>query len=187
MTSFDSATQLIEKLKTREVSALELLDEYLARIDRIDPDTNAICWLDAESARERATSLTDPPDEKRPLLGIPMTVKEAYDLAGSPTTWGVEDFADNIASTDSVAVQRLNAAGAVIFGKTNVSIMLGDIQSYNDIYGTTNNPWDLERTPGGSSGGSGAALAAGLSALEMGSDIGGSIRTPAHLLWCVWS
>ena len=102
MTSFDSATQLIEKLKTREVSALELLDEYLARIDRIDPDTNAICWLDAESARERATSLTDPPDEKRPLLGIPMTVKEAYDLAGSPTTWGVEDFADNIASTDSV-------------------------------------------------------------------------------------
>ena len=180
MTAFDSATQLAEKLTTRKVSALELLDEYLARIERIDPDTNAICWLDAEGARERAASITETPDEQRPLLGVPMTVKEAYDLAGSPTTWGVEDFAGNIASTDSVVVDRLKRAGAVVFGKTNVSVMLGDIQSYNDIYGTTNNPWDLARTPGGSSGGSGAALAAGLSALEMGSDIGGAIRTPAH-------
>ena len=180
MTPFDSATRLIEALETREVSALELLDEYLARIERLDADTNAVCWLDAEGARELAASITDPPDENRPLLGIPMTVKEAYDLAGSPTTWGLEEYADNIASNDSVAVERLKAAGAVVFGKTNVSVMLGDIQSYNKIYGTSNNPWDLERTPGGSSGGSGAVLAAGLSALEMGSDIGGSIRTPAH-------
>ena len=180
MTAFDSATRLVEKLKTREVSALELLDECLARIERIDPDTNALCWLDTEGARARAASITESPDEHRPLLGIPMTVKEAYDLAGSPTTWGVPDFADNIASTDSVVVERLKAAGAVVFGKTNVSVMLGDIQSYNRVYGTTSNPWDLTRTPGGSSGGSGAALAAGLSVLEMGSDIGGSIRTPAH-------
>ena len=180
MTAFDSAIQLAEKLKTRKVSALELLDECLVRIERIDADTNALCWLDAEGARAQAASITEAPDEHRPLLGIPMTVKEAYDLAGSPTTWGVEEYADNIASTDSVAVERLKQAGAVVFGKTNVSIMLGDIQSYNDIYGTTNNPWNLAHTPGGSSGGSGAALAAGLSILEMGSDIGGSIRTPAH-------
>ncbi len=180
MTAFDSAIHLADKLKARKVSARELLDECLARIERIDADTNALCWLDAEGARAQATSITESPDEHRPLLGIPMTVKEAYNLAGSPTTWGVGHYADNIAESDSVAVKRLKAAGAVVFGKTNVSVMLADIQSYNSIYGTTNNPWDLTRTPGGSSGGSGAALAAGLSILEMGSDIGGSIRTPAH-------
>ena len=180
MTAFDSAVQLIEKLQKRELSALELLDLYLDRIARIDPDTNAICWMDAERAREQAAAITAAPDERRPLLGIPMTVKEAYDLAGSPTTWGMTEFADNVAATDSVAVERLKAAGAIVFGKSNVSVMLGDIQSYNDIYGTSNNPWNLAHTPGGSSGGSGAALAAGLCALEMGSDIGGSIRTPAH-------
>ena len=162
------------------MSPLELLDAYLGRIERFDPDLNAVCWMDAENARKQAAAITETPDEQRPLLGIPMTVKEAYDLAGSPTTWGATDFANNIAETDSLAVERLKAAGAVIFGKTNVSIMLGDIQSFNDIYGTTNNPWNLDHTPGGSSGGSGAVLAAGLSALEMGSDIGGSIRTPAH-------
>ena len=180
MTAFDSAIQLTDKLKARKVSPRELLDECLARIERIDADTNALCWLDAEGARVQADSITESPDEHRPLLGIPMTVKEAYDLAGSPTTWGVEHYANNIAESDSVAVERLKAAGAVVFGKTNVSVMLADIQSYNSIYGTSNNPWDLTRTPGGSSGGSGAALAAGLSILEMGSDIGGSIRTPAH-------
>ena len=180
MTAFDSATTLTHMLKTRQTSALELLDECLARIERIDTDTNALCWLDAEGAREQAASIVEAPDERRPLLGIPMTVKEAFDLAGSPTTWGDKAFADNIASTDSVVVERLKRAGAVVFGKTNVSVMLGDIQSYNPIYGTTNNPWHLAHTPGGSSGGSGAALAAGLSILEMGSDIGGSIRTPAH-------
>ena len=180
MTAFDSAIQLADKLKTRKMSARELLDECLVRIERIDSDTNALCWLDAEGARAQANAITEPPDEHRPLLGIPMTVKEAYNLAGSPTTWGVGQYADNIAESDSVAVERLKAAGAVVFGKTNVSVMLADIQSYNSIYGTTNNPWDLTRTPGGSSGGSGAALAAGLSILEMGSDIGGSIRTPAH-------
>ena len=180
MTAFDSAMQCAEKLETRELSALELLDECLARVERIDADTNALCWLDAESARAQAAAITESPDADRPLLGIPMTVKEAFDLAGSPTTWGVEEYAENIAATDSVVVERLKAAGAVVFGKTNVSVMLGDIQSYNGIYGTTNNPWDPARTPGGSSGGSGAALAAGLSILEMGSDIGGSIRTPAH-------
>ena len=120
-----------------------------------------------------------------PLHGVPMTVKESFNVAGLPTTYGFEAFRDNRATTDAVVVQRLKAAGAVIFGKTNVPVSLADWQSFNPVYGTTNNPWDLTRTPGGSSGGSAAALAAGLTALEIGSDIGASIRNPAH--YCgVW-
>ena len=109
-----------------------------------------------------------------------MTVKESYQKAGSPTTWGVPALADNITETTALAVDRFEAAGAVIFGKTNVPIHLADWQSFNEIYGTTNNPWNLDLTPGGSSGGSAAALAAGLTGLEAGSDIGASIRDPAH-------
>jgi amidase len=109
-----------------------------------------------------------------------MTLKESYNLAGTPTTWGNPAWKDNIASEDAEPVKRLKAAGAVVFGKTNVPLMLSDFQSYNEVYGTTNNPYNLERVPGGSSGGSAAALAAGLTGLETGSDIGGSIRNPAH-------
>ena len=109
-----------------------------------------------------------------------MTVKESYDVAGYKTTWGVPEMKDNLAREDALSIRRLKSAGAVIFGKTNVPLRLADFQSYNDIYGTTNNPWDKGRTPGGSSGGSAAALAAGLTGLETGSDIGGSIRNPAH-------
>ena len=109
-----------------------------------------------------------------------MTVKESYQVRGTPTTFGIPLFRDNVTDRDALAVQRLAAAGANIFGKTNVPIRLADFQSYNEIYGTTNNPWDHSRTPGGSSGGSAAALAAGLTGLEIGSDIGGSIRNPAH-------
>ena len=109
-----------------------------------------------------------------------MTVKEAFNVAGLPTTWGVADAKNFRPSTDALAVQRLKAAGAVILGKTNVPFVLADWQSYNDIYGTTNNPWEVSRTPGGSSGGSAVALAAGYVALELGSDIGGSLRVPAH-------
>jgi amidase len=109
-----------------------------------------------------------------------MTVKESYDVAGFRTTWGIPAMKDNVATSDALSIQRLKRAGAVIFGKTNVPIRLADFQSYNDIYGTTNNPWDKSRTPGGSSGGSAAALAAGLTGIETGSDIGGSIRNPAH-------
>jgi amidase len=109
-----------------------------------------------------------------------MTIKESYDVAGMPTTWGLSALKDNIASRNALAVDRLLAAGVVLFGKTNVPAWLADYQSYNDVYGTTNNPWDLSRSPGGSSGGSAAALAAGLTAFEAGSDIGSSIRNPAH-------
>jgi amidase len=109
-----------------------------------------------------------------------MTIKESYDVAGLPTTWGVPTYKDRIATRNAVAVDRLLAAGVVLFGKTNVPLFLADWQTYNTIYGTTNNPWDVTRAPGGSSGGSAAALAAGLTGLEAGSDIGSSIRNPAH-------
>jgi amidase len=111
---------------------------------------------------------------------VPITVKESYDVAGLPTTWGVPAYKNNVAKKNAVVVDRLLGAGAVLFGKTNVPMFLADWQSFNAIYGSTNNPWDLKRSPGGSSGGSAAALAAGLTALEAGSDIGSSIRNPAH-------
>jgi amidase len=181
--AFLSAAELAAKLSAREIGARELLEHHLARVERHNPALNAVIWMDADRARAEA----DASDRRRaagealgPLDGIPMTVKESYDLAGAPTTWGVPEFTGNIATRDSAVVERLRAAGAVIYGKTNVPLMLADWQSFNAIYGTTNNPWDLTRAPGGSSGGSAAALAAGLSALEAGSDIGASIRNPAH-------
>ncbi len=138
---------------------------------------------DRAAARERA----DGADAARaagqplgPLHGVPMTVKESYDLAGHPSTWGIPDLRGHVATEDALAVQRLAAAGANVFGKTNVPLRLADFQSYNAVYGTTDNPWRQGCTPGGSSGGSAAALAAGLTGLEIGSDIGGSIRNPAH-------
>jgi amidase len=175
MIAFKSASELVAMLRDRRISPAELFDEYQTRIARYNERLNAIIWHAPEATDQaRRANLASP------LAGLPMTVKEAYDLTGSPTTWGIPELAGNIARTDAVAVGRLKRAGAVIFGKTNVPLNLADHQSYNDIYGTTNNPWDLSRTPGGSSGGSAAALAAGLTALEMGSDIGGSIRVPAH-------
>src|SRR6185437_1166483 len=119
-------------------------------------------------------------DNWGPLHGVPITVKESYDVAGMPTTWGVPELKTNIPTRNALAVDRLLGAGAVLFGKTNVPLLLSDWQSFNAIYGTTNNPWDLSRSPGGSSGGAAAALAAGLTGIEAGSDIGSSIRNPAH-------
>ena len=177
---YATAVDLLALLRDGEVSPLELTDLYLDRIEKLNPEINTIVWQDAERARATARSITAKPDTQRPLLGLPITVKEAYNVAGSPTTWGKPEFADNVTDEDALAVQRLKAAGAIVIGKTNVPLDLADLQSYNSIYGVTNNPYNLDHTPGGSSGGSGAALAAGLTALEMGSDIGGSIRTPAH-------
>ena len=181
MDPFPSATEMLRALRSREVAALELLDAHLARVERWNGKLNAIIWSDLERARETARALdARPPSREEPLFGLPMTVKESYDLAGAPTTWGMPVLKDNVARSDSVVVERLRAAGAVVFGKTNVPFGLGDIQSFNEIYGGTGNPWDPARTPGGSSGGAAAALASGMSALEMGSDIAGSIRNPAH-------
>ena len=139
--------------------------------------------LDAETAMDKAKEadkLTEQGKSLGPLHGIPMTIKDAYEVEGMVSTGGDPNWKDNVPLKNAEAVQRLVDAGAIIFGKTNVPYHSADIQSYNDIYGVTNNPWDLERTPGGSSGGSAAALAAGMTPLELGSDIGGSIRTPAH-------
>ena len=180
---FLSATALSQLLRDGSLGARELLEHCLSRIDRFNPALNAVIWQDRDGARARA----DAADAARsrseligPLHGLPMTVKESYDLAGAPTHWGIPELRGNVADEDALAVQRLTAAGAVVFGKTNVPLRLADFQSYNEICGTTGNPWDSGRTPGGSSGGSAAALAAGLTSLEIGSDIGGSIRNPAH-------
>lgn len=137
---------------------------------------------DFAAAREAATAADEAlaRGDRRPLLGLPMTVKEQFNVAGLPTTWGEPKSRDWRPNADALAVARLKAAGAVILGKTNVPRQLTDWQSFNEIYGTTNNPWDLTRTPGGSSGGSAAALTAGFVPLELGSDIGGSLRAPAH-------
>lgn len=174
MLAFESATSLLGRLRRGELSALELLEYYLKRIETYDEKINAVVHLDREQAAESAHA----PQGK--LAGLCMTVKEGFQMTGTPTTWGIPAFKDNITAKDAVVVQRLREAGAVVFGKTNVPLELADLQSYNDIYGTTNNPYHLDHTPGGSSGGSAAALAAGFTALEMGSDIGGSIRNPAH-------
>lgn len=180
--SFASAEALAVALRAGEVTSVELTDEAIARIERDDGAINAICVPDFDRARVAARRA----DEARaggadgPLLGIPVTVKESYNVAGLPTTWGVPEFADFVPGEDAVAVSRLTAAGAVILGKTNVPVMLQDWQSFNDIYGTTNNPWDHGRTSGGSSGGSAAALASGFGALSIGSDMAGSLRNPAH-------
>jgi len=180
MDPFASATEMLRALRRREVGALELLEAHLARFERINPKLNAIVWTDFERARDAARALDSLPAVQLPLGGLPMTVKESFDLAGAPSTWGMPALKDNVARADSVVVERLRAAGAIVFGKTNVPFALADIQSFNEIYGSTGNPWDPSRTPGGSSGGSAAALASGMTALEAGSDIAGSIRNPAH-------
>lgn len=181
--AFLSATELARRIAAGEISSEALLRTYLDRVDQYNGDLNALVVdvrdqalaqaREADAAQARGESLG-------PLHGVPMTIKESYNLAGTPTTWGNPEWRDNIATEDAVPVRKLKEAGAIVFGKTNVPLRLADFQSYNDVYGTTNNPYDHDRVPGGSSGGSAAALAAGLTGLETGSDIGGSIRNPAH-------
>ena len=181
--AFRSATALAEAVRARQIGCRELFEHYLGRVERHNPALNAIIVTDLRGARRRADEADAAlarGESWGPLHGLPMTVKESFDVLGMPTTWGLTELKDNIATANALAVDRLLAAGAVIFGKTNVPVLLADSQSYNPIYGTTNNPWDLSLTPGGSSGGAAAALAAGLTGLELGSDIGGSIRNPAH-------
>lgn len=180
--NYATAEELRTALRGGEVTSAELTDEAIARIERDDEAINAICQPDFDRARAAALEAdrARARGEDRPLLGIPVTVKECYDIAGLPTTWGMFEHRDFVPAEDAVQVSRLRAAGAVVLGKTNVPLGLQDLQSYNEIYGTTRNPWDRDRTPGGSSGGSAAALAAGFGALSIGSDIGGSLRTPAH-------
>ena len=181
--TFASAGEIAAAIQAGEISSTEITQHYINRIAEKDGAINAVVVRTFEQALTDARAA----DEARargeslgPLHGVPMTIKESYVLKDTPATWGLEPYAKNISATDGLSVARFKAAGAVFLGKTNVPADLADFQSYNPIYGTTNNPWDTTRAPGGSSGGSSAALAAGFCALEAGSDIGGSIRTPAH-------
>jgi len=181
--AFQPAKVLAASLRAGKMASVQLLDLYVARMEKYNPRINAIIATDLDAARKRARAADKAlakGDVWGPLHGVPMTIKESFDVVGMPTTWGLPELKDNFPEHNALAVDRLLRAGAVLFGKTNVPVMLADWQTFNDIYGTTNNPWDLARVPGGSSGGAAAALAAGLTALEIGSDIGASIRDPAH-------
>jgi amidase len=173
--AYSTIEELRAALQARRISASELLERTIARIEALDSRLNAVVVRDFERARKAAkdadTALAQGKQQR--LLGIPFTDKEAINVAGLPTTWGLLEFKDFVPKEDALITARAKRAGAVLLGKTNVPLGLGDFQSYNDIYGTTSNPWDLGRSPGGSSGGSAAALAAGFGPLSFGSDIGG--------------
>ena len=182
---FRSASDLVRALRQREISSRELLDLYLTRIERWNPALRAVVTLDAECARRRAEeadAATGRGEIRGPLHGLPISVKDCFETQGLRTTAGTPRLAEHVPTSDAAAVARLEAAGAILFAKTNTPALAMDWQTYNPLFGTTCNPWDASRTPGGSSGGSAAAIAAGLTGLELGSDIGGSIRIPAG--WC---
>ncbi len=181
--AFQSALDLTKAIQDRKISSSELLELYIERYERLNPRINAIVDTDFENARMRARQADEAlsKGENWGLLhGLPMTVKDFIDVAGLRSTGGLIEQKNYVPTTNADVVQSLINAGAIVFGKTNVPSRGEDWQSSNDVYGQTNNPWDVTRTPGGSSGGSAAALAAGLTGLEMGSDRGGSIRIPAH-------
>jgi amidase len=178
-----TAAELTQAIRDRQLSSRELLDDLLARAALLNPALNAIVAWDTERARDAAKAADDATaagDVTGPLHGLPMTIKDVFETEGLVTTSGAQELADYVPKADAVAVARLKAAGAIVFGKTNTPLYAGDWQTYNDVYGRTNNPWDHGRTTGGSSGGAAAAVAAGLTPFELGSDIGGSIRIPSH-------
>ena len=181
LTNEPTASETAANISAGSLSALEATDAAIARIEELNDPINAVIVRDFDNARAAAKRLDEAgPEENQPLFGVPMTVKESFGVAGLPSTWGLEAARNNIAQSDSLVVQRLKKAGAIILGKTNVPPELADWQSNNPVYGRTNNPHDLGRSPGGSSGGGAAAVAAGMVPCEYGSDIGGSIRVPAH-------
>lgn len=181
-TAFCDATELSERLRSRTLSSVDLLDLYLARIEEHDPALGAVVTRDIEGARTKALEADRrlAAGEPGELLGLPVTIKDAWEVAGLRTTAGAPILRDHVPQQSATAVARLQAAGAIVFGKTNVPPFSGDVQTDNQIFGRTQNPWDLGRTPGGSSGGAAVAVACGFTAFELGSDIGGSIRTPAN-------
>lgn len=180
LTDRSGAIATAAAVRSGQRSALECVEHAIARIEKLDAHINAVVVTDFDRARETARAMTGPPRADQPLYGVPMAVKESFDVAGLPTTWGHVKYKDNIATRDAVVVQRLKAAGAIILGKTNVPPDLADLQSDNPLYGRTNNPHDHSRVAGGSSGGGAAAVASGMVPCEYGSDIGSSIRNPAH-------
>ena len=178
-----SAAECVAALRRGDISSVELVDEAIARIEVLNPRFNIVVATDFERARAKAAAADAAlaaGEPVGPLHGLPITVKDLFETAGLATACGAPEFCDYVPGTGAAAVERLTEAGAIVLGKTNVPRFGTDFQSYNDLYGLTRNPWNPERTVGGSSGGAAAALAAGLVSLEIGSDIGGSIRTPAH-------
>ncbi|MER9890859.1 amidase [Mesorhizobium sp. M0119] len=181
---FSSTTQLAAAIRDRTVSAIEVLDEHLAQIDRHNEAVNAVVTLDREGARQRAGKADEAQARGQalgPLHGLPFTLKDTHETAGMRTTVGLPAFADYAARADSPVVARLKAAGGILVGKTNVATMLGDWQSSNPLFGRTGNPWNLQRTAGGSSGGAAAALSTGMTPFEVGTDMQDSIRLPPAL------
>ena len=174
-----TALETAAAIRAGETTALAECDAAIARIEARDGALNAVVVRDFDRARAAARAFDDSGDKGRPFAGVPMTIKESFDVAGLPTTFGFEEHRDFIAREDAVAVTRLKKAGAILLGKTNVPPSLADLQSNNPVYGRTNNAVDQSRVAGGSSGGSAVAVAAGMVPLEFGSDIGGSIRVPA--------
>lgn len=180
---YRSAFTIAQDIKAQRISAREVLEFFLARIARFNPALNCVVALDEPGARARADEADAAAargEDWGPLHGVPVTIKDALSTRGLVTVGGIPECRDNIPAENALAVQSYIDAGANIFGKTNVPFMSADLQSFNEVYGTTNNPWNTDRTCGGSSGGAASALAAGLTPLELGSDIGGSIRTPSH-------
>jgi amidase len=177
-----SATSLREALLARRFSASELLEATFARIDALNPALNAVIAQDRDAARAMAAEADArlANGTARPLEGLPITIKDAFDVAGLPSSGGLPAYKDRVPAEDAAPVARLRAAGAVILGKSNVPVFSGDFQSYNPVHGVTNNPWSAAHSPGGSSGGAATAVATGMSAFELGSDLGGSARWPAH-------
>ncbi len=181
--SFRTASDLCGLLRRGELASRELLELQLERVAKHNPRINAVVTLDAERARTQADAADRALAQGQvlgALHGLPITIKDSFETEGLRTTCGAPELAEHVPTRDAIAVARLRAAGAIVFGKTNTPYMTSDWQSYNEVFGTTRNPWNLERTPGGSSGGASAAVAAGFTALELGSDIGGSIRVPSH-------
>jgi amidase len=183
MNSFATAVEMAAAIRTKTISATELVTHTFQRIERLNPDLNAIVWTMGETALARAAEADQALASGRdlgPLHGVPIMIKESFAYRGTPNTWGLPNLAQAMSPRTAVAIERLESAGAIVVGKTNVPVMLADWQTYNPLYGTTNNPWDVSRTAGGSTGGGAAAVAAGIGAVSMGSDLSGSIRIPAH-------
>lgn len=180
---YRSAFGLAQDIKAGKLSAVEVLEFFLARVDKHNAEINVVVAQDRERARQRAKeadSAVAAGENWGPLHGVPMTIKDAWCTEGLVTVGGNPQYKELMPTKNAIPVQRLVDAGAIVFGKTNVPFMSADLQSFNDVYGVSNNPWNTDRTCGGSSGGAAAAIAAGLTPLEIGSDIGGSIRTPSH-------
>lgn len=181
LTDQPSAAQTARAIAAGDISPSEAVASAIARIEKLDIHVNALAVQDFERALETAKVMDgQTPSPDQPLFGVPMTIKESFDIAGLPSCWGHPEFANNIAARDARTVAKLKAAGVVFLGKSNVPVDLTDWQSFNTVYGRTNNPHDHTRSPGGSSGGSAAMVAAGMVPCEMGTDIGGSVRVPAH-------